>query len=196
MEDSAGDRASHGQCTVMQAARVSTSLRASRGTSWLRRRPVCASLGPLGCLAPTHTHTIADLLDKSNGARVKVVVRTSVYISSIGVVAFIWPGLVMYAVNGMTHPAGAAVVDAVFVRLGGLLAILFGMYYAGAALDDLDGRPPMRLYRSTVIGRGLFALASLVMFAAEMTTALHVWLLVLGAMNAVSALAIHRQLER
>mmetsp|Transcript_7761 Transcript_7761/g.21141 ORF Transcript_7761/g.21141 Transcript_7761/m.21141 type:complete len:177 (+) Transcript_7761:255-785(+) len=176
----------------MQAARVSTSLRASYGTSSLRRRPVCHNV----CASLRHASTVADLFDKRNGARVMVVVRTSMYISSIGFVACICPGLVMRAVNCMTRPAGAAVVcEAVCVRLGGLLAMLFGMYYAGAALDDLDGKPPMRLYRSTVIGRWLFALATLAIFIAEMPT-LHGWLLVLGGMNAVSALALHRQLER
>jgi hypothetical protein len=186
----------------MQAACVyMTSWRTSWRTSVPSRRPAWPPRGHVQVVNASSVpsiHTISDLLDKNNGARVRVVVRTSIYISSIGVAALIRPGLVVHAIHGLTCPAFGAVIDAVFVRLGGLLAMLFGIYYAGAALDDLDGCPPMRFYRSTVIGRLCFAALVSFVFIAELVVAgqLHFWLLFLGGMNAVSAQALARQLDR
>lgn len=40
-----------------------------------------------------------------------------------------------------------------WVRVGGVLAALYGAYYVGAALDDAEGRHPRRFYAATVAGR-------------------------------------------
>lgn len=186
---------------MMHVARVPTlSFRESPLPRRLAWRLNGHAYGVPACLASSAgpKHPVSDLLNRNNGARVRVVVRTSIYISSIGLAALVCPGLVIHAINVMTHPAAAVVIDAVFVRLGGLLAILFGMYYAGAALDDLDGRPPMRFYRSTVIGRRCLAALAALIFLAELValSTSHFWLLFLGGMNAISAQALDRQLDR
>jgi transglutaminase-like putative cysteine protease len=73
------------------------------------------------------------------------------------------------------------------------LAVLFGFYYAGAAADDCEGRPPLRFYQSTVAGR---VFLSAVFAALVATRQCEPRLLVLAFANAASAWAMHAALRR
>jgi hypothetical protein len=86
-----------------------------------------------------------------------------------------------------------SVPDVGWVRVGGTLAYLFGFYYFGAALDDVEGRFPYRFYQSTVIGRLFLAVVFLVLVLTEQS---HRSLLILVAANIVSALAMNKQIGR
>ena len=68
--------------------------------------------------------------------------------------------------------------------MGATLALLFGAYYLGAALDDREGRKPLRMYQATVLGRGLLALLFCGLVAGGQCGA---GLLLLAATNAVGA---------
>jgi len=78
-----------------------------------------------------------------------------------------------------------------WVRVGGTLASLFGFYYFGAALDDVEGRFPYRFYQSTVTGRLFLAV---IFSALVLTEQSHMGLLVLAFANIASALAMNRQI--
>lgn len=74
-----------------------------------------------------------------------------------------------------------------WVRVGGVLAALFGSYYCGAALDDAAGRHPAYFYASTIIGRLALSAAFSVLVA---TGAVEPGLLWLAAANAASSLLL------
>ena len=76
--------------------------------------------------------------------------------------------------------------------MGGTLAALFGSYYAGAALDDAEGRTPVRFYQSTVLGRLALSLAFAGLVALRLCDP---GLLLLAAANALSAAAMHLSLR-
>lgn len=80
-----------------------------------------------------------------------------------------------------------------WVRVGGVLASLFGAYYVGAALDDAAGRQPLYFYRATVVGRLLLSAAFTYLVASGQCEA---GLLALAAANALSSLALHRALQQ
>jgi hypothetical protein len=80
-----------------------------------------------------------------------------------------------------------------WVRVGGTLASLFGFYYFGAALDDVEGRFPYRFYQSTVTGRVFLAVVFLALVITEQS---HRSLLLLAVANIASAWAMNRQIER
>lgn len=132
------------------------------------------------------------LFRKDNHPRVKVVLRTGVYIGCIGLMALFLPRLVVDVVRMLTLAATVS-IDSIFVRLGGLLCLLFGAYYVGAALDDLDGNPPIRFYRTTVYMRWAFATVCLLLVWSDSSG--HLWLLGLAAINAASAAALHRHVR-
>jgi hypothetical protein len=70
--------------------------------------------------------------------------------------------------------------------------VLFGVYYLGAALDDMAGRPPVLFYKTTCWGRAGLSLA----FAALVATGqCEVGLLWLAAVNLWSGWALHRALS-
>lgn len=79
-----------------------------------------------------------------------------------------------------------------WVRVGGSLASLFGFYYFGAALDDVEGRFPYRFYQSTVFGRLFLAVIFSALVLSEQS---HVSLLVLVFANIASAFAMNRQIR-
>jgi hypothetical protein len=78
------------------------------------------------------------------------------------------------------------------VRVGGVLASLFGFYYGGAALDDCEGRPPLRFYQATILGRLWLSAAFCALVACGECPR---GLLLLAGANAASALALHRALR-
>lgn len=80
-----------------------------------------------------------------------------------------------------------------WVRVGGVLASLFGAYYVGAALDDAAGRPPLYFYKATVVGRLLLSASFAYLVATGQCEA---GLLALAAMNALSALVLQRALRQ
>ena len=71
--------------------------------------------------------------------------------------------------------------------------MLFGFYYAGAAADDCEGRPPLRFYQSTVVARAFLSCVFVVLVA---TRQCEPRLLVLAAVNAASAWAMQAALQR
>lgn len=71
-----------------------------------------------------------------------------------------------------------------WVRVGGVLAALFGAYYIGAALDDAAGRQPAHFYASTIVGRLLLSAAFCYLVASRQCEAGLLWL---AAANAASS---------
>ena len=90
-------------------------------------------------------------------------------------------------------PRRSALPPAGWIRVGGILATLFGFYYCGAALDDCEGRQPLQFYRATTLGRVWLSAAFCALVAAGQCPR---GLLLLAAANAVSAWAMHRALRR
>ena len=80
-----------------------------------------------------------------------------------------------------------------WVRVGGILASLFGFYYVGAALDDAAGRQPLYFYHTTIIGRLVLSAAFAYLVA---TRQCEPGLLVLAAANAASSLLLRRALTQ
>ena len=79
-----------------------------------------------------------------------------------------------------------------WIRVGGTLASLFGFYYIGAALDDVEGRFPLRFYQATILGRVfLSAVFSWLVLSGQSERGL----LVLALVNLASAWAQHRQVQ-
>ena len=68
--------------------------------------------------------------------------------------------------------------------MGGVLAALFGAYYCGAALDDAEGRQPVRFYWSTIAGRLLLSAAFCHLVATRQVEPGLLWL---AAANAASS---------
>lgn len=79
-----------------------------------------------------------------------------------------------------------------WLRAAGCVAMLFGFYYFGAALDDIEGRVPIRFYQSTILGR-LF-LSVVFLWLAINQLVLAKLILGLAFMNVVSALFLARAL--
>lgn len=80
-------------------------------------------------------------------------------------------------------------VAAGWVRVGGVLASLYGWYYIGAALDDVAGRHPRHFYASTIAGRLLLSAAFAGLVAARQCEPALLWL---AAANAASSLLLWR----
>ncbi len=71
-----------------------------------------------------------------------------------------------------------------WIRVGATLAVLFGAYYLGAAMDDMEGRKPLRMYQATILGRVLLAAVFTGLAACGQCGA---GLLLLAAVNAAGA---------
>lgn len=84
-------------------------------------------------------------------------------------------------------------VAAGWVRVGGVLAALFGSYYVGAALDDAAGRAPRYFYRSTIAGRLLLSAAFAALVALRQCEPGLLWL---AAANAASSLLLVRAMRQ
>ena len=80
-----------------------------------------------------------------------------------------------------------------WIRVGGVLATLFGSYYFGAALDDADGRYPLFLYASTLAGRLLLSAAFAWLVASGQCEAPLLWL---AAANVASGAALWCAMRR
>lgn len=78
-----------------------------------------------------------------------------------------------------------------WVRMGATLALMFGFYYLGAAVDDVEGRKPMRMYQATVLGRLLLALIFAALVAMRECGR---GLLVLAVANVAGAWRMHQAL--
>lgn len=63
----------------------------------------------------------------------RVAMRTGVYITALGLAVLVAP----VATFGLLFDA--SLLPAGWIRVGGVLAALFGSYYVGAALDDAEG---------------------------------------------------------
>jgi hypothetical protein len=172
------------------AWRMSTPLRVAARRPALRRLGRKASPMDGDSLSYSYNKlsSCMDALWKSESMRVKIACRTGLYISCIGLVALCSPRLVVAGIQYLTLTASDVSLDAVFVRLAGCLCLMFGGYYFGAALDEVDGRPPLYFYRATVAVRYLFCVACLVMFVLHGCKSL--WIVGLGVMNAASARAL------
>jgi hypothetical protein len=118
-------------------------------------------------------------------AAAKVAFRTAAYITALGAALLAAPLTCLGAAFG----AGATLPSAGWARVGGVLAALFGFYYAGAALDDSAGRRPLAFYAATVWGRAFLSAA----FAAiAATDAALRPLVLLAVVNAAGAWALAR----
>jgi hypothetical protein len=87
----------------------------------------------------------------------------------------------------------ASVVTQGFIRLGGSLLTLFGIYYLGAAIGCQRGVGLKGFYTSTVIGRIFVAGLCFVLFVSKEIAA---GILFFGMMNLVGALMMIRALKK
>lgn len=119
--------------------------------------------------------------------------RTSIYITLVGIVGLVFPGCVIQCMTCLSKDPLQSLIPRMYIQLGGTLACLFGLYYAGAAFDDIQGRYPVGFYTSTVIGRYFLAMIFGLMYF--MHGRLHTWVLLLGIMNALSAGMMQRAIS-
>jgi hypothetical protein len=135
--------------------------------------------------------TLIQLTDRiSQTARVAL--RTCAYISTIGAVALFFPDCIIRICSFMSRDTASLAVDPVLVRIGGCLAILFGAYYCGAAIDDMQGNQPRYFYISTVLGRYFLGIVFACIYAS--TGLKYAWILALGVINVLSGIAMQRAL--
>lgn len=118
--------------------------------------------------------------------------RTCAYISTIGAVALFFPDCIIRICSFMSRNTASLAVDPVLVRIGGCLAILFGAYYCGAAIDDMQGNQPRYFYISTVLGRYFLGIVFACIYAS--TGLKYAWILALGVINVLSGIAMQRAL--
>lgn len=124
----------------------------------------------------------------------RIAIRTSIYISVIGITALLFPNIVIQCILYLSRESQRVMVPSIYVQVGGTLAVLFGTYYAGAAFDDMQGRYPVGLYTSTVMARYFLAIVFGILFLTH--GCLHLWVLLLGMMNALSAYMLQRAISR
>lgn len=79
------------------------------------------------------------------------------------------------------------------MRVGGILAALFGVYYLGASLDDAAGREPRYFYASTIAGRLVLSAAFVALVATRQCEAGLLWL---AAANAASSALLWRAMRQ
>ncbi len=80
-----------------------------------------------------------------------------------------------------------------WIRVGGVLAALYGFYYIGAALDDAAGCTPKHFYASTIAGRLVLSAAFAGLVAARQCEPALLWL---AAANAVSSMLLWRATQK
>jgi uncharacterized membrane protein len=105
-----------------------------------------------------------------------------VYISLAGLAVLVAPATTFGVLFAFLPSTG-------WLRIGGVLCQLFGAYYIGAAADDAEGRRPLQFYRATVWGRAALTAAFVALWAAGECER---GVLVLAAINAMSAWVLHR----
>ncbi|KAI3430430.1 hypothetical protein D9Q98_005025 [Chlorella vulgaris] len=120
-------------------------------------------------------------------ATAQVALRTGVYIGLFGLATFCLPG----ATFGVLFDS--RLVTEGWVRVGGVLATLFGWYYVGAALDDAAGRTPRCFYSATTSGRLFLSVAFAGLVAAKQCEPALLWL---AAANLVSSLTMWRAVRQ
>jgi hypothetical protein len=158
---------------------------AARAAAPRRRAPPtrCRRGAAIHCAAPPPSLRALAARYRAAPAAAKVAFRTAAYITALGAALLAAPLTCLGAAFG----AGAALPTAGWARVGGVLAALFGFYYAGAALDDCAGRRPLAFYAATVWGRAFLSAA----FAAIAATDASLRpLIVLAAVNAAGAWAL------
>lgn len=153
----------------------------------LRQRSV-SNCTRVGIKHPVTMSSISNLLKTFNSAppTAKVAFKTGVYIAGLGLALLLFPQSVIQLFSTSTSMPAVG-----WVRVGGTLASLFGFYYFGAALDDVEGRFPYRFYQSTVAGRFFLAV---IFSALVLTEQSHMSLMVLVIANIASAIAMNRQI--
>ena len=83
-----------------------------------------------------------------------------------------------------------------WVRVGGVLASLYGFYYIGAALDDAAGRNLEHFYASTIAGRLFLSAAFAALVASRQCEPALLWLAAANAASSLLLLRAVRQRER
>lgn len=121
----------------------------------------------------------------------QVSLRTGMYIGMLGIVVLCFPGYVSELI--LSTQAGTAMTapSTGWIQVGGILASLFGFYYLGAAWDDCEGRKPIRFYQATVLGRLFLCIGFCSLVALQKMNS---WLLVLAAINLISAASLWRSM--
>ena len=138
------------------------------------------------------SHVVCDSLTQTTTSRIAI--RTSIYISVIGITALLFPNIVIQCILYLSRESQRVMVPSIYVQVGGTLAVLFGTYYGGAAIDDMQGRYPVGFYTSTVMARYFLAIVFGILFLTH--GCLHLWVLLLGMMNALSAYMLQRAISR
>lgn len=120
-------------------------------------------------------------------AAAKSAAITGCYAMALGFALMIAP---MTLFSLLFHPAA---VSQGFVRLGGALLALFGLYYIGATLGNFRGGGVAGFYASTVAGRLMLAVFCLWLFIAGEVGA---GILYFAAMNGLGALSMAYALSK
>lgn len=140
------------------------------------------------------THAEGGRFSVQSTSTSRVAIRTSLYITLVGIVGLVFPGFVIQCMVWLSKDSLQSMIPGMYIQLGGTLACLFGLYYAGAAFDDMQGRYPVGFYTSTVIGRYFLAIVFGLLYV--MHGGLHTWVLLLGMVNALSAGLMQRAISR
>jgi len=113
---------------------------------------------------------------------------TGLYIAVVGMALFIYPTKLF----GLLFDVRSVTVG--WIRVGAILAVVFGVYYIGTAVGDMQGYSGARaFYMSTVVGRMFLfvGFAWLVAVGAAQST-----LLLVGSVNMVGAVSMLIALQK
>jgi hypothetical protein len=137
-----------------------------------------------GIRAIVSTYTIGDELDCCRLQANQAARWTALYACVMGMALMVAPTTTF---SVLFDPSS---VSRGFVRLGGSLLALFGVYYVGAA-DGMSGNASLGFYKSTVVGRLALALWCVFLYAIG---ELGIGVLFFAALNAAGALSMHAAL--
>lgn len=142
-----------------------------------------------------HHHHAAIMRTFAATTTSRVAACTGVYISLVGLALLIWPSTTFHLV----FPHGG--IDKPFIRLGGVLCQLFGIYYIGASYGDGSSLSKSEqsmqggiraFYMSTILGRMYLAVIIPVLCA---TCNLSWRAMLLAVLNLAGALSLRRALR-
>jgi len=120
----------------------------------------------------------------------KAAAVTGAYITIAGLAVFVCPALLrlIFSASACTS------LGTGWTRVLATLAAAFGTYYLGSAIAEWSGEAaPLAFYRSTVFGRLFIAAAFAALYLSGDVR--EVGIVLLGAVNAAGALAMHLALQ-
>jgi hypothetical protein len=176
---------------------------ASVRATFFRRRHVCAaavndedttSPSAAAAFLPSAVQPAATACQGPQEQRLsapgKAAAVTGAYITVAGLAVFVCPALLRLLFSA----SACVLLGTGWTRVLATLAAAFGTYYLGSAFTEWSGvAPPLAFYRSTVFGRLLIAAAFAALYLSGDVR--EVGIVLLGAVNAAGALAMHLALQ-